>query len=74
MNNEWKPIATVPVDGTEVLAAIRVNNGKGKFWWERHIIAVDDETGDIVDTLYSGWDVSDYSHWHVIPDAPTGDA
>ena len=67
----WQPIATIPTDGTEVLAAVYVRSSvRGEGWWERHVIAIDDETGEVHDSLYGGWDRGDYSYWHTLPDAP----
>jgi len=71
---EWQQIDTIPTDGTEVLAAIYVRDMNGNGWWERHVIAIDDETGEVHDSLYGGWDRSDYGYWHVLPDAPADPA
>lgn len=67
---EWQPIETAPTNGTEFLAAIFVTNDRGGSWWERHVVAIDDETGAITDGLYMGWDRGDYSHWHALPAPP----
>lgn len=72
--SDWQPIETIPADGTEVLAAIYVRNLDGSGWWERQVIAIDDETGEVVDSLYGGWDRNDYSHWMPLPSAPATSA
>ena len=67
---EWQDIASAPSDGTEFLAAVQVRDLSGNEWWERHVVAVDDETGLILDYYYAGWDIADYSHWQPLPEPP----
>jgi hypothetical protein len=67
----WQPIETAPKDGTAILAAIQVtNNRTGSQFWERHVIAADDETGDVDVDFDHGWHWDDYSHWMPLPEPP----
>jgi len=66
--SDWQPIETAPKDGTEFLAAIQVHNTRGDEWWERHVVAVDDATGDLISD--QPWSLGDYSHWMPLPDPP----
>jgi hypothetical protein len=63
-------IATAPRDGTEFLAAIEVHTLSGAKFWERRVVAVDDETGEIGDDYDSSWSIDDYDLWISIPALP----
>ncbi|KKC25789.1 hypothetical protein [Sphingomonas sp. SRS2] len=58
----WRPIESAPVDDI-FIAAIRVRHTNGDTWWERHLIWLDDETGDLHPDCEQGWSISDYELW-----------
>lgn len=67
---EWQKIETAPTDGTEFLAAVEVHDQQGNWWWERNVISIDDETGDVPTSDPHGWTLEDYSHWMPLPEPP----
>ena len=66
----WLPIETAPRDGTEIVAAIKVRHTKGGMWWERHVIAADEETGELHPDYDHGWTFDDYELWMSLADLP----
>lgn len=59
----WQAIETRP-DADIFVAAIKVrDNRSGAEWWERHLIALDDETGEIHADYDQGWQIADYEWW-----------
>ena len=70
----WRPIEEAPPPiGEPFLAALEVRNNKtGYSFWERHVIWIDDETGNIASECEAGWTlVDDYTHWQPLPEPPT---
>lgn len=70
--NDWRPMESAPRDGTEILAAIQVREAGGRKWWERHIIAFDEEIEQIGSDYYDnhGWSWEDYTKWRPLPSPP----
>ena len=66
----WLPIKDAPRDGTEIVAAIKVRHIKGGMWWERHVIAADEETGELHPDYDHGWAFDDYELWMPLADLP----
>lgn len=66
----WLPIKDAPRDGTEIVAAIKVRHIKGGMWWERHVIAADEETGELHPDYDHGWTFDDYELWMSLADLP----
>jgi hypothetical protein len=65
----WLPIETAPDDGTPFLATLPVYNTAGEFiHHDTHVIAVDEDTGDLVDDY--GWGLGDYQFWMPLPSPP----
>jgi hypothetical protein len=59
----WRPItddtdATIPI-----WAALRVRHNGGPYEWQVHLIACDDETGDLLEGFEHGWALEDYEFW-----------
>ena len=68
----WRPIESAPRDGTTFLAAVEVMSNKtGAAWWELHLVACDDETGDVHRDYDQGWSLDAYTHWMPLPGPPT---
>ena len=68
----WRPIESAPRDGTTFLAAVEVMSNKtGAAWWELHLVACDDETGNIHHDYDQGWSLDAYTHWMPLPGPPT---
>lgn len=69
--SEWRSMETAPKDGTQILGALIVR-GYGEQWWERHVIAYNDDKGGIDENsdYYHGWSWDDYTHWHELPPSP----
>jgi hypothetical protein len=78
--DQWRPIATAPEDG-EFLAGLHVRHrdpktGTVTIYEEQHVVALDEETGDIADHYDHGWRLLDYEFWKPLdplPEAPTVD-
>jgi len=60
----WQPIETCPPEDLFIGAVFVRNNNTGAEWWERHLLALDDETGDIHADYEQGWALADYEWWH----------
>lgn len=66
----WRPIETAPLND-QFIAALEVRNNKtGQSWWEKHLIWIDDETGDVHSDCEQGWGLRDYIYWHPVPASP----
>lgn len=73
----WRPIAEAEgarADGSEILATVAVyrTDDRTLIRWDTHIIAADDETGEIHPEYEQGWQWDDYTHWQPLP-LPPGD-
>lgn len=68
----WQPISSAPRDGQRFLATLRVHHAKdGSFsHHDMHVIAVDDETGEIDPDFDQGWGIEDYEFWMPLPAPP----
>jgi len=66
----WRPMETAPRDGTPFIAAVLVYVNGVASHWDRHIIAADDETGEIPNEMEQGWSFDDYTHWAPLPEPP----
>jgi hypothetical protein len=74
----WRPIATAPEDG-EFLAGLHVRHNDPKtgavsVYEQQHVVAIDEETGDVADAYDQGWRLLDYEFWKPLdplPEAPT---
>lgn len=60
----WMPIETCPQEDIFIGAVFVRDNRTGAQWWERHLLALDDETGDIHADFEQGWQLADYDWWH----------
>ncbi len=67
--SDWQPIRSHPAD-RQFLATLRVYSAStGAFsHWDTHVIAIDEDTGDVVDD--QGWNIGDYEYWAEIPRHP----
>ena len=66
----WHLIETAPID-EPILAAVKVvNNKTSAEWWERHVIVVDSETGNVTHDTDAGWSAGDYTHWQPLSEPP----
>ena len=66
----WRLMESAPKDGTEILAAIQVQKTDERNWWERHVIAFDEDLGEISGDYEHGWSWNDYTHWRPLPTPP----
>jgi hypothetical protein len=69
----WKPMETAPRYG-EFIATIEVihRNISADPIRHFHVLALDDETGEIHADYHQGWDLEDYEAWHPVPAWPQG--
>lgn len=72
----WRSIESCPQEDLFIGAVFVINNRTGASWWERHLLALDDETGDIHADYDQGWQLADYAYWHPLdlpplPSRPT---
>lgn len=69
----WQPIETAPDDALFIGAVHVRDNRTGVRWWDRHLLSLDDETGDIHADYDHGWQLADYEWWHPLdlPPIPT---
>lgn len=61
--SEWKPVNEDTDATTPIWAAIRVRHNDGPLEWHVHLIACDDETGDLLEGFEHGWALEDYEFW-----------
>lgn len=68
----WQDIATAPNDGTPHVRGLHVYGPDGKYlYWEEVAGHIDTEDGAFYsEGDVSGWDASDFSHWHPLAAAP----
>ena len=71
--SEWKTIESAPRDGTEFIATVRVFSNSAFSHHDMHIVAVDDETGELANHYEQGWRLDDYEFWRPLPAPPTGE-
>ena len=69
----WRPIENAPRDGTEFIATVRVFSNSAFSHHDTHIVAVDDETGELANHYEQGWRLEDYEFWRPLPAPPTGE-
>ena len=69
----WRPIESAPRDGTEFIATVRVFSNSAFSHHDMHIVAVDDETGELANHYEQGWRLEDYEFWRPLPAPPTGE-
>jgi hypothetical protein len=72
--DQWRPIATAPEDG-EFLAGLHVRHrdpktGTVTIYEQQHVIALDEETGDVADAYDQGWRLLDYEWWKPLDPLP----
>lgn len=67
---QWQPIETAPRNCTLIIATIPVYRASdGSFMhWETHVIAFDNEVGEMVEDF--GWPFDDYHFWMPLPPPP----
>jgi hypothetical protein len=66
----WKTIDSAPTDRC-FIATLRVYNSDKSFSnHDMHIVAIDEDTGDIDSYLEQGWSLSDYEYWDELPAPP----
>jgi hypothetical protein len=66
----WRPIESAPRDGALFIATVRVFSVGVFSHHDMHIVAVDDETGEIADNYEQGWRLEDYEFWRPLPAPP----
>lgn len=66
----WLPIETCPQEDIFIGAVSVRDNRTGATWWERHLIALDDETGQIHADYDNGWELADYQWWYPLETPP----
>lgn len=61
----WRSTDTLPHprDAGMFWAAIRTCGINSPLQWEVHAIALDDETHDVADYFYQGWNIDQYEFW-----------
>ena len=69
----WRLIESAPRDGTEFIATVRVFSNNAFSHHDTHIVAVDDETGELANHYEQGWRLEDYEFWRPLPVPPTGE-
>jgi hypothetical protein len=69
--SEWQPIETAPLDEPFLGAVEVVNNKTGRRYWERHVIWIDSDTGNVAHDTDAGWSAGDYTHWMPLPPPPS---
>jgi hypothetical protein len=69
----WRPIESAPRDGALFIATARAFSGDVFSHHDMHIVAVEDETGEIADNYEQGWRLEDYEFWRPLPAPPTGE-
>lgn len=66
----WRPIESAPRDGSEFIVTVRVFSNSAFSHHDTHIVAVDDETGELANHYEQGWRLDDYEFWRPLPPAP----
>jgi hypothetical protein len=67
----WKTIDSAPADRC-FIATLRVYNSFDNSFshHDMHVVAIDEDTGDICSDLDQGWSLKDYEYWAELPAPP----